>query len=89
VTISPDAGSIPAASTIKIIISAKNDIANAMKTWWIHVFKESKRRTEAEAEGVCVYVSERSETKDRFPPPPPKMEIILGTNNTVKSIKTC
>ena len=50
---SSDAGSIPAASTIKLIISAKNDIANAMETWWIHVFKESKRRTEAEAEGVC------------------------------------
>ena len=48
-TISSDAGSIPAASTIKLIISAKNDIDNAMKTWWIHVFKESKRRAESKA----------------------------------------
>ena len=37
----------------------------------VHILRDSKGRTRALAKGAHVYVSERSETKERIPPAPP------------------
>src|SRR3989304_2378247 len=39
----------------------------------VHILRDSKRRTESLDEGVCAYVSERSETKERIPPGVPEV----------------